>query len=113
HAGAARRDRVRSHRRDQASLRRVVFGVNPRHVYIHVPFCGRRCTYCDFAIAVRKRIPVDDYVASIAAELDLRFPTREPWVAETLYFGGGTPSRLRGEGIARLMDVVRKRITLA
>jgi oxygen-independent coproporphyrinogen-3 oxidase len=87
--------------------------VNPHHVYVHVPFCGRRCAYCDFAIAVRKHIPVDEFVAGVAAELELRFTTRGPWVAETLYFGGGTPSRLGGEGIARLMEVVRKRITLA
>src|SRR5438067_9685867 len=44
----------------------------PRHVYIHVPFCARRCVYCDFAIAVRRRVPVDEYVAAIDRELTLR-----------------------------------------
>jgi oxygen-independent coproporphyrinogen III oxidase len=87
--------------------------VNPRHVYIHVPFCARRCAYCDFAIAVRKHVPVEEYVAGTASELELRFPTSQPWVADTLYFGGGTPSRLGGAGIARLLERVRDRVTLA
>ncbi|HET7586084.1 MAG TPA: coproporphyrinogen-III oxidase family protein [Gemmatimonadaceae bacterium] len=41
----------------------------PRHVYIHVPFCARRCSYCDFAIAVRRSTPVAEYLAALDAEL--------------------------------------------
>lgn len=85
----------------------------PRHVYVHVPFCARRCSYCDFAIAVRRDVPVDEYLAAVRAELTLRFPGAEPWPADTLYLGGGTPSRLGGEGVARLLDLMRERITLA
>ncbi|MEX2155289.1 MAG: radical SAM family heme chaperone HemW [Gemmatimonadales bacterium] len=39
------------------------------HLYLHVPFCQRRCSYCDFSIAVRKRIPAQEYVAAVLAEL--------------------------------------------
>jgi oxygen-independent coproporphyrinogen III oxidase len=86
----------------------------PRHVYVHVPFCARRCAYCDFAIAVRSRVPVDEYVAALDAELAIRFGERDgrPWPADTLYFGGGTPSRLGGEGLARAVAVVRSRVEL-
>ena len=75
-----------------------------RHLYVHVPFCTRRCSYCDFAIAVRARVPVDEYVAALGAELELRLggapaPALRP-VLDTLYLGGGTPSRLGGEGVA-------------
>src|SRR5687767_5391408 len=90
--------------------------LRPRHVYVHVPFCARRCAYCDFAIAVRSRVPVDEYVAALAGELALRFgPSgeREPWPVDTLYFGGGTPSRLGGEGLARADDAVRRYVALA
>lgn len=83
-----------------------------RHVYVHVPFCARRCSYCDFAIAVRARVPVDEYVDAIARELDIRALQLESPV-DTLYLGGGTPSRLGPEGVARLLEVLRKRLTIA
>ena len=85
----------------------------PRHVYVHVPFCARRCSYCDFAIAVRRDVPVDEYLRAVRAELSIRFPGTERWTADTLYLGGGTPSRLGGEGVARLLDLLRERISLA
>ena len=85
----------------------------PRHVYVHVPFCARRCSYCDFAIAVRREVPVDEYLRAVDAELRLRFADAGAWTAETLYLGGGTPSRLGGEGVARLLALLRSRIELA
>jgi putative oxygen-independent coproporphyrinogen III oxidase len=87
--------------------------VKPRHLYAHVPFCARRCTYCDFAIAVRRVVPVDEYVAALGSELRLRWPGDGEWTLDTLYFGGGTPSRLGGEGIARAIDAVRSVAALA
>jgi oxygen-independent coproporphyrinogen-3 oxidase len=86
--------------------------VPPRHVYVHVPFCARRCSYCDFAIAVRRVVPVDDYVAALRTEIDRRFG-RGSTEVDTLYLGGGTPSRLGGEGVARALDAVRERFPLA
>ena len=85
----------------------------PRHVYLHVPFCARRCSYCDFSIAVRRETPVDEFVAAVVAELDLRYAqANEPWDVDTLYLGGGTPSRLGGAGIERLMRALRERLRL-
>jgi oxygen-independent coproporphyrinogen-3 oxidase len=79
--------------------------VHPRHVYIHVPFCARRCSYCDFAIAVRSRVPADEYVRAIARELELRaLGAGSP--VDTIYLGGGTPSRLGPVGVAELVDIV-------
>lgn len=83
-----------------------------QHVYVHVPFCARRCSYCDFAIAVRSRVPVTEYADAIARELEIRALTFESPV-DTLYFGGGTPSRLGPAGVTRLMEVLRARLTLA
>ena len=81
----------------------------PRHVYIHVPFCSRRCSYCDFAISVRKQVPVDDYLGALAAELHIRFGGQtSPSEVDTIYFGGGTPSRLGGSGIARAVELVSR-----
>lgn len=85
----------------------------PRHVYVHVPFCARRCAYCDFAIAVRRHVPVEEFVEAVERELALRFPEEQSWLVDTLYLGGGTPSRLGGAGVQRLMDAIRERLTLS
>jgi oxygen-independent coproporphyrinogen-3 oxidase len=70
-----------------------------RHLYIHVPFCQRRCSYCDFSIAVRKRIPVREYVDAVLAEART-VPLDD---LDTIYLGGGTPSLLPPEAIAELL----------
>ena len=86
--------------------------MNPRHLYIHVPFCGRRCVYCDFSIAVRRATPVDDYLSALSAEFHSQ-PTEGEWSLDTVYLGGGTPSRLGAHGIARVLDIVRERAWIA
>lgn len=78
-----------------------------KHLYVHVPFCGRRCTYCDFSIAVRTRVPVAEFVSGVEKELAIRFADTGDWELETLYLGGGTPSRLGAAGVARLLDAIR------
>ncbi|HWA16630.1 MAG TPA: radical SAM family heme chaperone HemW [Gemmatimonadales bacterium] len=76
------------------------------HLYLHVPFCARRCSYCDFAIAVRSRVPSERYVDQVLREWD-RWRGLAPWAGmaqlTTLYLGGGTPSSLDPEQLARLL----------
>ncbi len=76
-----------------------------RHLYVHVPFCARRCVYCDFAIAVRKTIPAARYVDAVLRERDRRIEGGEldDGPLETLYLGGGTPSLLASNELARLV----------
>jgi oxygen-independent coproporphyrinogen-3 oxidase len=83
--------------------------VPPAHIYVHVPFCARRCSYCDFAIAVRRRVPTDEYVASLRRELAVRAPTRSHAAVESIYLGGGTPSLLGPDGIGRVIELVADR----
>jgi oxygen-independent coproporphyrinogen-3 oxidase len=77
------------------------------HVYLHVPFCRRRCTYCDFAIAVRRQVPSEAYVSAVLAEWRL-WQDEPVWdkspELETIYLGGGTPSRIAPGAIAHLLD---------
>jgi oxygen-independent coproporphyrinogen-3 oxidase len=93
--------------------RGLSFGVQPRHVYVHVPFCARRCAYCDFSIAVRKVVPVDEYITALGNELAIRFAAERRWTVDTLYFGGGTPSRLGESGVERAIVAMRDYIDLA
>jgi len=76
-------------------------------VYVHVPFCQRRCSYCDFSIAVRRRIPAREFVDAILGEIrgvDRTDPA-------TIYFGGGTPSLLPPAAIALLLAEFLPRTT--
>lgn len=77
-----------------------------RHCYVHVPFCSRRCSYCDFAIAVRKTVPWEEYADALAAEWKVRNLNVNTHL-ETLYFGGGTPSSLGASGVRRVVDWAR------
>jgi oxygen-independent coproporphyrinogen III oxidase len=79
-----------------------------RHVYIHVPFCRRRCSYCDFAIAVRREVPSARFVDAVLAEYRMR-RDRDDWAPvpfETVYLGGGTPSLLAPDAIATLLEAL-------
>jgi oxygen-independent coproporphyrinogen-3 oxidase len=82
-------------------------------LYVHAPFCARRCFYCDFAVQVRRTGDLDGWLQALAGEL--RAVEEEglftlPDVLETLYVGGGTPSLLGSgamRGLARLVGVTR------
>jgi oxygen-independent coproporphyrinogen-3 oxidase len=76
-----------------------------RHLYVHIPFCVRRCSYCDFSIAVRKQVPGSAFVEAVLAELRSADPGAVPRgePLETLYLGGGTPSLLPVPDLGRLV----------
>ncbi len=63
-------------------------------VYIHIPFCSHKCPYCDFNSHVRREVPWARYGAVLERELRgrLQQPQWRGRTAETVYFGGGTPS---------------------
>jgi len=85
----------------------------PRHLYIHIPFCARRCSYCDFSIAVRSTTPIDEYLTGLRTEMDGLRPDLEATTLDTVYLGGGTPSRLGGRGVADVLATVRDRARIA
>ncbi len=84
-----------------------------RHLYVHVPFCARRCSYCDFSIAVRQDVPVASFVQAIGQELAIRRVHEHIAPLDTLYLGGGTPSHLGAGGVARLLDTLTAAAPLA
>ncbi|MGE5487032.1 MAG: radical SAM family heme chaperone HemW [bacterium] len=72
-------------------------------VYISYPFCARKCTFCNFASGVFPRDLEERYTAALCAEL-ARFRWR--WTPETVYIGGGTPSRMSADALARVLSLV-------
>ncbi|MDH3271168.1 MAG: radical SAM family heme chaperone HemW [Gemmatimonadota bacterium] len=86
-----------------------------RSVYVHAPFCARRCTYCDFAVTVRRTGDVEGWLRALRAEWSSieregLFEAAES--LDTLYVGGGTPSLLGPTAMEGLRDIVgRDRVT--
>jgi oxygen-independent coproporphyrinogen-3 oxidase len=79
----------------------------PLGVYIHFPFCGVRCPYCDFAVDARAEIPHDAYAGAVVAELGARrawFQGAGPLAS--IYFGGGTPGLWRPDALGRVLAAV-------
>lgn len=82
-----------------------------RAAYIHIPFCRRRCPYCDFAVVDLSATnpSIERYVDAVVAEVEMEAPW-EPLHA--LNFGGGTPSALTPQQIGRLIEAVKTRFGL-
>jgi len=84
-------------------------------VYVHIPFCERVCPYCDFAVIAAPELPADQetrYVDALLHELASRSgvyqdPTGSGRRLASVYLGGGTPSLLTPESLARIVDAIR------
>ncbi len=75
-------------------------------LYIQVPFCQTKCTYCNFHTGVFSSQLYEPYARAVCREIEMR--GREPWGAfDTVYFGGGTPSLLAPENLARIFSALR------
>ncbi len=90
----------------------VLATVNALSLYLHIPFCDVCCTYCAFNIYTKAQALIPAYVAAMCHELEwLGQSTAEP--IETVYFGGGTPSLLAPEQVARIMQTCRRAFAIA
>jgi putative oxygen-independent coproporphyrinogen III oxidase len=78
----------------------------PLGVYVHIPFCATRCDYCDFATWTDRDVLMDDYVDACVTDLTRRVDTGELHQATTVFFGGGTPSRLAAPALIRILDAI-------
>jgi oxygen-independent coproporphyrinogen-3 oxidase len=76
---------------------------SPRAAYIHVPFCRHRCGYCNFTLVAGRDELISPFLSALERELSLLGSPRE---VDTLFFGGGTPTHLRGETLRQLLKLV-------
>jgi oxygen-independent coproporphyrinogen-3 oxidase len=85
----------------------------PLSLYVHIPWCVRKCPYCDFnSHAVRDDIPEREYVDALMADLDTELPGIWGRRIESVFIGGGTPSLFSPEALDRLLQGVRQRLPL-
>jgi oxygen-independent coproporphyrinogen-3 oxidase len=101
--------------RDAAALVRETFlaVLPPLSLYIHVPWCVRKCPYCDFnSHALRAELPEREYIDTLILDLEDVLPRIYGRRVHTVFFGGGTPSLLSAAAVDRLLSAIRARVTL-
>lgn len=83
----------------------------PTAAYIHIPFCRRRCYYCDFPISVvgdranqSTSMMIDDYIAALIKDIQLSYSYNQPLT--TVFFGGGTPSLLAPNQLKQIIQAI-------
>ncbi len=84
----------------------------PLSIYIHIPFCIKKCLYCDFLSAPAEREEQKAYVKALLQEIKEESGRYQQYLVKTVFIGGGTPSVLLGEEILQIMETVRKYYTL-
>ena len=82
-------------------------------LYLHIPFCKSKCTYCDFYSLPHSEEKMDAYTAALIRHLEEVAPRCAAHTADTVYFGGGTPSYLGEKWLTQLLKTVKKRYHVA
>lgn len=85
----------------------------PLGLYVHLPWCARKCPYCDFNSHQASDIPDSAYVAALLEDLDDESVRVTGRAVESVFIGGGTPSLFSVSAIAALLDGIRARVELA
>ncbi len=86
----------------------------PLSLYIHVPWCVRKCPYCDFnSHAIQNDLPESAYLNALLEDLDQDLALASGRTIETVFIGGGTPSLMSGDFYRRLFKGLRERLTFA
>ncbi len=86
----------------------------PLSLYVHLPWCVRKCPYCDFnSHEQRGELPEQAYVTALLADLEAAAESAQGRSLASVFIGGGTPSLFSAAAIARLLDGVAARVPLA
>jgi putative oxygen-independent coproporphyrinogen III oxidase len=86
----------------------------PLALYVHMPWCVRKCPYCDFnSHQLKTAVPDRAYIDALIRDFDLELPRLRGRRIETVFFGGGTPSLFQPEDFDRLLGALRQRIAFA
>lgn len=93
---------------------RQVFVLPPLAIYVHFPWCIRKCPYCDFNSHGVGNAGFDEtgYLTALARDLEMSLPAIESREVRSVFIGGGTPSLLSGAGIRQLLQLLRGKVAL-
>ena len=100
----------------QAQVKRAKTGLTSLpalSLYVHVPWCVRKCPYCDFnSHQVPEQLPEREYLDALTSDLDQALPDIWGRQVHTIFIGGGTPSLLSAKAIDEMLAVIRARLNL-
>jgi len=82
-------------------------------LYVHVPFCATRCTYCDFSSGALSAAAVERYLGALEREIERRAPEASGLTFSSVFFGGGTPSALSGRHFRRVWRALQGAFAIA
>ncbi|MCQ4287458.1 radical SAM family heme chaperone HemW [Pseudomonas stutzeri] len=103
-----------SRRTDNSQLSASSFELPPLAAYIHIPWCVRKCPYCDFnSHAAGPQLPEDEYVAALLADLEEDFDQVQGRRLSSIFFGGGTPSLFSAQALGRILEGLEHRVGFA
>ncbi|MCG7963016.1 MAG: YggW family oxidoreductase, partial [Candidatus Thiodiazotropha taylori] len=86
----------------------------PLSLYIHIPWCVRKCPYCDFnSHAVKQGLPEQAYVDALLNDLSLDSKLIDGRQLSSIFIGGGTPSLFSSTAVARLLEGIERRFAFA
>lgn len=85
----------------------------PLSLYVHIPWCVRKCPYCDFNSHESAKIPEQEYVTALLADLEKDRPLTQDRPLQSIFFGGGTPSLFSAASIEAILQGAEKAVGFA
>ncbi len=80
-------------------------------IYVHIPFCKKKCEYCDFVSFSNENEYQEKYIECLCKEIGRT--TVEQYKINTIYFGGGTPSYIESELIVKVLDKIKSKYKIS
>lgn len=82
-------------------------------IYVHIPFCKRKCNYCDFISFANKDNLICEYIKTLKEEIDKLTIKESEYLVETIYFGGGTPSYIESKYIVDILRLLKNKFNVS
>ena len=82
-------------------------------IYIHIPFCKRKCHYCDFISFSGEQKLIEQYIESLKREINNYKINKENYLINTIYFGGGTPSFIDSLYIVEIINILKQKFNIS
>ncbi len=84
----------------------------PLGIYIHIPFCIKKCSYCDFLSMQADDLLARDYISAVIKEIELIKDLYKDYFVKTIFIGGGTPSSIKESFITKILDTIYKNFNM-